>query len=195
MLRVACTLAIPLACSCGGAADAPRVDLETAALDLDGAVVRPFASGAGVAATLLVFVREDCPIANRCAPALQRLHEDFAPRGVRVLLVYADPAATPAGVAAHRAEYALTLPAVLDPRHALVRATGATVTPEAALVLPDGTLAYRGRVDDRWTSFQDARPLPTREDLREALEDVLAGRPVRAPRAAAVGCYLEDVAP
>lgn len=171
------------------------MDVRLAASDCTGATVLPFAPEAGVAATLLIFVREDCPIANRCAPALQRLAEDFGVRGVRVMLCYSDSAITAEKARQHLREYGLSLPALLDPGQELAHAVGATVTPEAAVVLPDGALAYLGRVDDRWTSYAESRPAPVREDLREALEEVLAGRPVSVPRAAAVGCYLEDVAP
>jgi hypothetical protein len=38
------------------------------------------------------------------------------------------------------------------------------------------------------------RPAPTRHDLEEALDDTLAGRPVRQATAPAVGCFIADFA-
>lgn len=196
MRRLALPVLAALATSgCADQAAGVRLDLDLEAVDLHGAVVRPLAPAEGGVASLLLFVREDCPIANRCAPAIQRLADEYAPRGIKLLLVYADQAITADAVRLHRESFGLSLPAVMDPEHELVRAVGATVTPQAAVILPDGLLAYCGRIDDRWTSFQDARPAPLREDLREALEDVIAGRPVRVPHTEVVGCYLEDVAP
>ena len=41
---------------------------------------------------VLVFTTTDCPISNRYAPELERLHRDYGSRGVAFFLVYPDPA-------------------------------------------------------------------------------------------------------
>src|SRR5436190_3763064 len=62
---------------------------ETQALDLDGRPVDPLAA-TNAAATVLIFVGCECPISNRYAPELRRLHDKFSPRGVRFWMVYPD---------------------------------------------------------------------------------------------------------
>jgi hypothetical protein len=77
-----------------------------AVLDLAGARVDPLPEpGAGPA--VLVFVRTDCPIANRYAPELRRLHDRFARRGVSFWLVYADPSETPEAIRRHQRDFGL----------------------------------------------------------------------------------------
>jgi hypothetical protein len=145
-------------------------------------------------ATVLVFTRDDCPISNRYAPELARLHDELSPRGVRFLRVYPDPDATPETMTAHGERFSYPFDAVADPDHRLVAAVGATITPEAAVLDAAGELVYRGRIDDRWVSFGQARQEPTRRDLEDAVESLLAGDPPAGPvTTEAVGCYLEDL--
>jgi hypothetical protein len=82
---------------------------------------------------------------------------------------------------------------LLDRTHALVKAAGATMTPEAALFSPDGTLQYLGRIDDLYADYMKKRPAPTRRDLREALDELLAGKSVSIKRAEPIGCYIPEI--
>lgn len=167
-----------------------ETDLPLRATDLAGQPVEldPSASDALV----LLFVAWDCPISNRYAPTINRLALELGGRGVRFVLVYSDPAVPAEQLRAHHAEFALAPPALRDSEQLLRRRTGVTTNPEAALLDRAGRLRYRGRIDDRYLDFGKVRPAATREDLRLALQSVLAGRPVEQPRTPAVGCYLPD---
>jgi hypothetical protein len=75
-------------------AAAPLPDRTAPALlelfDLDGRRVRPL-EDAGTRGVVFILARTDCPISNRYAPELQRLHRRFAPAGVVFRLVYVEP--------------------------------------------------------------------------------------------------------
>lgn len=174
-----------LAAACG----APPVEIPEAR-DLDGRTVPALAADA---VTVLLFTRTDCPISNRYAPEVRRVHEEYAGRGVELRLVYVDPDQDADAIRRHLDEYEYDLPALLDGDHELVALAGATVTPEAAVFDRDGTLVYRGRIDDRYVDFGTARAEPTRRDLRLALDAVLAGREVETPTTRAVGCFIADL--
>ncbi len=165
---------------------------ESTVLDLAGRPVDPFAA-TGTAATVLLFVRTDCPTSNRYAPEIQRLFDEYASRNVAFWLVYVDSAETPTQIRNHMAEYGYQLPALRDIRHDLVDMSEATVTPETAVYAPDGEVVYRGRIDNRYTAFGKGRAEPTRRDLEQALEAVLAGRRVLDTTTQSVGCYIEDL--
>ena len=160
--------------------------------DLDGRLVDPLAPAPGVRATVFVFITTDCPIANRYAPEIQRLTAIFTSQGVRFWLVYANPHEPLASIRDHLRQFQYAIPALRDPEHALVRFTKVTVSPEAAVVGPGGTLLYHGRIDDRWVSLGRDRSSPTRSDLAEALRATLDGKPVAQTEAPAVGCILSD---
>ena len=70
---------------------------------------------------------------------------------------------------------------------------GARVTP-SVVVTQGGRVRYRGRIDDRSPSLGIYRA-PVRQDLREALEALLAGKPVPTPETAAVGCAISVSSP
>jgi len=142
-------------------------------------------------ALVLLFVRTDCPIANRFAPEINRLAAEFSPRGVEFLRVYSAPSDTAEQVEKQTAEYGLTPPVLLDSTQQVARDCGARVTPEAIVMLPAGKTAYRGRIDDRFVDYGKARSEPSRRDLSLALEAVLAGQAVEVPETPAIGCPLE----
>jgi len=161
----------------------------TTALDLAGHPVNPL-QATNAKAVLLLFVSSTCPICNRYAPEIRRLHERFASRGVTLWRVYPDADDTAAVIQEHQREFGLPGEALRDPDHALVNLAGVQVTPEAALFLPGGKRVYRGRIDDWYTDFSKSRPEPTRRDLQEALESVLAGRSVSNATTTAIGCHI-----
>ena len=181
-----------------GAAAADRVtDVQVG--DLDGRAIRPFATGA--AASVVFFVATDCPVSNAYAPAIQRVCREFAPRGVGCSLMYedVDTAASSAPldrqVRAHLDEYKHTgLPAALDRRRVVATAVRATITPTAVVVDRQGAVRYRGRVDNLYAALGKTRQQITSHDLRDALDAVLAGRPVAHPETEAIGCFITDPA-
>lgn len=142
---------------------------------------------------VVVFTRSDCPISNRYAPTVRRLYERFHARGVEFALVYVDPAESPETIRRHVAEYGYPCRALRDPRHELVRLTGAQVTPEAVVFAANGHQVYRGRIDDLFLDFGKSRTEPTTHELADAIEAALAGRPVAQPETKAVGCYIADL--
>ncbi|MBA4190730.1 MAG: hypothetical protein C0467_22320 [Planctomycetaceae bacterium] len=159
--------------------------------DLDGKEQTPLAVD-GVKAHALLFVSTDCPIANSYAPEINALVKDLAASPVRFYAIHVEPDLTPDAARKHAKEYGLNLPILLDPKQELVAATGVTRVPEVAVILPDGTVAYRGRIDDRYAALGKKRPAPTERDLRDALTAILEGKAVATPRTTAVGCVIPD---
>lgn len=147
----------------------------------------------GASASVFVFVRSDCPISNRYAPLLERLGREFESLEVAYHLVYVDPDETPERIAHHRQEYGLTIDALRDPKHALVRAVGATVTPEAAVFDAGYFLVYRGRIDDLYVDLGKSRAQAQQHDLLEAVRQTVAGKTIATPRREAIGCKIEDL--
>lgn len=144
-------------------------------------------------AYVYVFVRPDCPISNRYAPELARLHGQFDARGVAFALVYPGEQAEPDAIRRHLGEHNYPFGSLRDPDFSFVAAVGATVTPEAAVFDAHGTLRYVGRIDDRYISAGQMRPAATRHDLTDAIEAVLAGRAPASERTPAVGCLIADL--
>ena len=160
--------------------------------DLDDRPIDPFKAPAGTKAMAFLFVSVECPISNRYAPEVRRLHDKFAPQGITFSLVYPNPIEPVAAIRRHLKDYSYPMRALRDPRHELVKVAGATITPEAVVVDPQGRVLYRGRIDDRYVSLGLERPVATRHDLDEALTDVIAGKAPRQATTQAVGCFIAD---
>jgi peroxiredoxin len=160
--------------------------------DTQGAV-HPAAEWSGAKAILLFFVTTDCPVANSYVPEMNRIRNAYAGRGVRVYAVQADTTVPDAAVAAYAKDFRYGFPLLLDPRQQLVQLAGATITPQAAVLAPDGRVLYLGRIDNRVVDFGKQRPQATEADLREALDAVLAGKPVAHPFTKSIGCAINRV--
>lgn len=141
-------------------------------------------------ATALIFIAHDCPVANSYAPEIQRIAARYTHQRVTFFVVYAEPGLTAVQAQAHSKAYGYRLSALHNGWQALARAVGADVSPEAIILTPDGVIRYRGRIDDLYVTFGVSRLHARTHDLRDALEAVLHGRPVRTAQTRAVGCFL-----
>ena len=150
-------------------------------------------SAAGLAherATVFIFVATDCPNSNTYAPVLARLYREYSPRGIAFFNVYSDPWRPRPRVQKHDADFQTPFRALLDPHQTLARETGARSTPEVVILGPDGQELYRGRVDNRFVALGKTRYQPTENDLQEALDAILAGKPVPHPVTRTIGCAI-----
>ena len=155
--------------------------------DIDGNLVADVKPGS---CRVIFFLTTDCPIANRYAPEMRRIADDFADRPVQFLFVYPNEDDTLEDISKHREEYSLGGTAVRDVDHTLVTIAGATVTPEAAVFNDTAVLQYCGRIDDWYVDFGKNRKEPTVHDLRDAIEAVLTNEPIPNLRVKAIGCYI-----
>jgi hypothetical protein len=144
-------------------------------------------------AVVLLFIATDCPVSNRYAPEFQRLSKEFLRRPVVFWLVYPNATETAEGVLRHQAAFGLEGPTVLRPSQWLIAEAQATITPEAAVLVPAGSAmrtVYAGRIDNRYIDIGKERPRATRHDLEDAVEAVLAHERVTPPGGPPVGCGI-----
>lgn len=142
------------------------------------------------AVAVLIFVRADCPIANRYAPTIRELSERHAARGARFVLVYTDADATAEVIARHEREYDLPLATLRDPEHAWALRAGVTVTPEVAVYDAMHRLVYRGRIDDRFAAPGISRPQARTQDLEQVLQALERGDSPPFTSTVAIGCPI-----
>jgi len=141
-------------------------------------------------AVCYLFLYTKCPLAQTYSPVLNALAGEFGKKGVRFVGVICEPEAIQ-DLDAYKKEFSVSFPIFLDTNFDVAKLLGATVTPEAFLVSRDGAVAYAGRIDSRYKERGEKSLAKVREDLREAILDLLAAKPVRSPRLAASGCPLD----
>jgi len=178
---------------CGFAAlpSVPQTVRSASAENVDGKTVDPFASSSGRVVVLL-FVRSDCPISNRYAPTIRKLHEKFQGKA-NFWLVYPDAGESARRIRSHDEQFHFSIPALRDAHRDLVKRAQATITPEAAVFDSAGKLIYHGRIDNWYEDFGRSRATPTTRELDDAIRNTLDGKPTVPDHANAVGCYISDL--
>jgi thiol-disulfide isomerase/thioredoxin len=176
---------------CLGSAPLISNTLQSFATDLEGKPFDPFREAQG-RVVVMIFVRTDCPISNRYAPAIQQLSARNGGKAV-FFLVYPSKKETADSIRKHDREFGYTLAALRDPRHLLVKQSQAQITPEAAVFDANRRLAYHGRIDNLYEDFGHARKSATTHELADAIEAAIAGKTLDSDATPAVGCYISDL--
>jgi peroxiredoxin len=142
-------------------------------------------------ATVVVFTCNHCPYALAWHDRINEVARDYAPRGVRVLQINSNDAVRYPhdSLEAMRARVVadeFAGPYLHDESQRAAREWGATVTPDVFVVDAEGVLRYHG-APDADHSDESLRAAW----LREALDDVLAGRDVARPQTQPRGCSIK----
>jgi peroxiredoxin len=151
--------------------------------DLKGAAVSASALRGDL--TAIVFVSTKCPISNGYNERMNALARDYAGR-VRFVFVNSNANETAEDVEAHVRSHNLEFTPYKDPDNQVADRFGATVTPEVFLIGKDGTLLYRGAIDD---SVNTARV--QNNSLRKALDATLPGAAPPQSETKAFGCTIK----
>src|SRR5262249_44904353 len=94
----------------------------------------------------------------------------------------------PAEVKKQAAEFKIPFPVYFDPKLDAADAFKATTTPEAFVLDHNHVLRYRGRIDNAYSARLKRNPKTTEHDLKNAIEDILAGKDVKVPATYPIGC-------
>ncbi|MCH2583959.1 MAG: redoxin domain-containing protein, partial [Planctomycetes bacterium] len=170
------------------AACVPSAPGDLSLMDLDGRPQKPL-DLSGVKVDVVIFITNDCPIANSYAPEIKSIIGEYSSRGAGFFLVHVDPDLGLEKAKKHAADFGYENAILRDPRHVLGSELEADVTPEAFVIGKSGIL-YRGRIDDLYADLGKKRRQARTRDLRDALDAVLSGEAVENPTTRAVGCYI-----
>lgn len=148
----------------------------------------------GPKATVIMFLCNHCPYVLYVNPAIVRVAQDYQAQGVSFVGLCSNDSMTypedaPDKMAGHARAVGYHFPYLFDGSQAVARAYDAACTPDFYVFDADVRLVYRGQLDP---SRPKRNPIPsTGEDLRAALDAVLAGQspnPVQRPSG---GCNIK----
>jgi peroxiredoxin len=182
MVRTASTM-LPLGVS---APDFQLVDV------VSGATIS-LASFTGKPALLVMFISVHCPFVKHVQAQLAQIGTDYSDRGLGMVAIspndiekYPDDA--PAHLAALTHAEGFNFPVCCDASQAVAKMYTAACTPDFFLFDRDRYLAYRGQLDDSRPS--NGKPV-TGQDLRHAIELLLAGKEVDPNQRPSIGCNIK----
>ncbi len=147
---------------------------------------RSLKSLAGKNGTVLLFISVQCPVSNAYNERMEKLALDYKAKGIAVIGINSNVAEDTNAVKAHAAENKLNFPILKDPGNKIADRLGATVTPEAYFLDGSNKLVYHGRIDNARNAAQIES-----NDLRNAIDAALAGKPVEKAEAKAFGCSIK----
>lgn len=143
----------------------------------------------GKAGLLVMFISNHCPYVKHIRQGLLDLAEDYAGSGVGIVAICANDADQyPDDSPAHMAQQPYPFPYLYDQSQETAHAYQAACTPDFFLFDALLKLVYRGRFD---ASTPGSNQAVTGIDLREALDDMLAGRKVTDDQYPSMGCNIK----
>jgi peroxiredoxin len=140
---------------------------------------------------VLIFIANRCPTARVYNDRLKSIQTSYADKGVQLIAINSDneyffsnESLSKMVKVAEEREF--NFPYLKDKDQNLAKQYGALVTLHAFVLDKERKLRYRGRIDDSRDPAQ-----VTVNDLRNALDDLLAGREVRVPDTRPFACSID----
>jgi hypothetical protein len=140
---------------------------------------------------IVLFVQGNgCPLVRKRIPELKRLRDAYATNGVIFWMLNANPQDKREEVAREAAEFGIDLPVLMDEMQLVAQGLKIVRTAEAIVIEPNTwRIRYRGAIDDR-LSYETEKPKAQREYLKDALDALLAGGPIKTEVTSAPGCVV-----
>jgi peroxiredoxin len=147
----------------------------------------------GQKALLVLFICAHCPYVKHIEKSLGQLSADYDEKPLAIVAISANDAAThpadsPAGLKQQAEAFGFQFPYLYDETQSVAHAYKAACTPDPYLFDADFKLVYRGQYD----ASRPGNGVPvTGNDLRAAIDAVLAGKPVPAEQKPSIGCNIK----
>lgn len=141
---------------------------------------------------VIIFMGYECPLVNLYAPRIARLESEFRSQGVAVVAINSNQQDSILELKHFARKHGIEFPLLKDPGNVVADQFGAARTPEVYVLDDERRVRYRGGIDDQF-GIDFRRPEPQEHYLRDAIEDLLAGREVKIPLSTVWGCHIGRV--
>jgi peroxiredoxin len=142
-------------------------------------------------AAVLVFLAPDCPLSQNYTLTLNQLHAEFQGGGIEIYGLVPGASFKKGEIDEFTKKYNVAFPVSSDRDLELADFFGATKTPEAFVVTPDGKTLYKGAIDNWAVNLGEHRRIITEHYLRNVLDNVREGRAIPYSETTAIGCFIE----
>lgn len=142
---------------------------------------------------LVAFICNHCPFVIHVRECLAKLGSEYQGKGVAMVGISSNdvsthPGDSPEKMRDEKASAGYTFPYLYDESQEVAKAYSAACTPDFFLFDADHKLVYRGQLDD---SRPDSGIPVTGEDLRGALDALLAGEAIPGEQKPSIGCNIK----
>jgi peroxiredoxin len=142
---------------------------------------------------LVFFICPHCPFVKHINEALAALGRDYAEQPIGIVAISSNdavmyPTDSPAGLKQQAESFGFKFPYLYDESQDVAKAYSAACTPDFFLFDDKFSLVYRGQFD----ASRPGNGVPvTGEDLRAALDLVVAGKHVPTEQKPSIGCNIK----
>jgi peroxiredoxin len=136
--------------------------------------------------TVVMFWSCECPFVQPYTERISNLAKDYSAQGVTFWAINSNSTESTDRVKEHASEKGYPFPVLKDDGNVVADQFGAQRTPEVFVIDKNMTLVYHGRIDDD----KDASKV-TSSDLKNALDELLAGKPVSKSTTVSFGCGVK----
>jgi peroxiredoxin len=136
--------------------------------------------------TVIIFLSAQCPVVRAYNERIEKLAEDYRARGVNVVGINSNVTETIADIKRHIGDNKFSFVVLRDSGNKVADMLDAQHTPETFFLDASNKLVYHGRIDNN----RNAEMVQSNE-LRDAIDATLSGKPVAKTEAAAFGCSIK----
>jgi len=166
-------------------ADGYEIVLEDFKLvDVDGKE-QSFKSLRGEKGTVIVFLSTQCPVVREYNERINQAFNEYKSKGIAFIGINSNSTESPEQIRSHAKE-TYSFPVLIDKSNILADELNASVTPEVFLFDSAGKLIYKGAVDNDRSGKN-----VTENYLRNALDALLAAKPIAKSSTKAFGCTIK----
>ncbi|MGC1182551.1 thioredoxin family protein [Legionella sp.] len=144
-------------------------------------------------ATVIMFLSNHCPYVKHVQPKLVELAEIYQPKGIEFIAISSNdvekyPADGPEKMRLEAEQFNYSFPYLYDESQTVAQAYQASCTPDFYIFDKDLFCVYRGCLDE--STPGNNKPL-TGACLQDALDCILAGKPVSTEQKPSIGCNIK----
>jgi peroxiredoxin len=155
-------------------------------------------------ALVVLFICNHCPYVIHLAPTLAKLADEYQVKGIKFVAINSNdtityPADSFDNMVLEKAKQGYNFPYLFDEQQSVAKAYDAACTPDLFVFDGKQKLVYRGQFDttrpQRISSgnYDSSEAPATGEDLRKALDFLLADKPLDYQQVASIGCNIKWV--
>lgn len=141
---------------------------------------------------LIIFSCNHCPYVRAYENRIIALQNDYSEKGLQIVAINSNdssryPEDSFDEMVKRSSEIGFNFPYLHDENQETALAFGASHTPELFLFNEERKLVYIGKIDDNWQEPEKVRS----RYLRNAIDEVLAGKEISVPETFAIGCTIK----
>ena len=137
---------------------------------------------------VIMFIATKCPVSNDYNSRMEEIFNEYKDKEVSFLGINSNKSEDVSEIENHAKDNGLTFTILKDDKNIIADKFEASYTPEIYMLSNNFELLYHGRIDN-----SRRESVVSSSDLKNALDEILAGKEVSNPETKAFGCTIKRI--